>query len=347
MQINTQVMFSEGHAQFRPIPDWVRAMIKLGYQWSAGAGRARRVGLVSMPCDSPAFGLITLGLMMRDLGRAEATDIHLHHQRVVDYARRFLEQQRTKEEITESQKLSGILKLIPKDPSQKAVRYKVVGVTGGPDPSVKVRQLQAKSKLNGSELAEIVFSKHRTQRLSIEGAPVPDVRMDERAIEPASYQMLLTALPLEHTNLQQSYTGLCIAGRAEGERPTRAVLEQSVFEMQGAQYSLDEMLCVEGWTGEMASRTRYINTRGNHNELDIDNAPEIIVVDGLQAFTKVINNPKLQYTDVILVYHRTVDRDLLEELGSQIDNLQRYLSHIETQRIPEFPTSIHHSVLEG
>lgn len=347
MELNSQVMFSEGGSPQRNMPEWVQGMLRIGLDWPAGAGGPRRIGIVSMPCDSAAFGLIALGIMIRDLGRVEATDIHLHHQRVVDYARRYVAQQSSSEEIPNSQRLSGILKWVPKEPSKKPTKYQVVGLTGGPDYRVKVRQLQAKSKLNGSEPATVEFSIHKTQRLAIEGASIPEVRIADLGISSEGYQALVSGLHIEHSNLRQSYTGLCIAGRVEGERATRSILEQVAFHLNDGRHGVDELLQVEGWTDGVVGRVRFVNMRGVKEELRIDNAPDVIVVDGLKAFTRVITNPELRSSDVVMVYHRAVDRELLEELGSHLDNLQKYMTHNDKGELPVLPQPIHYSILEG
>lgn len=347
MNENAQVLFSECASLQRPIPNWVQGMLRIGLDWPSGPNRSRRIGVISMPCDSAAFGLIALGLMLRDLGRADATDIHLHHQRVISYARRYLAQKCSREEIPDSHRLTGILKLIPKDPSQKVARYEILGIVGGAEPGVKVRQLQARSRLNGSEPAEIVFTRHRTQRLSIEGSPIPDVRTEACRIDPEPFKALVPGLLVEEANLKQSYTGLCVAGRTEGERPTRAVLKQVAFDVHDQRFPVDELLHVAGWTVEKATRTQFLNTRGGVGELQVDSTPDVVVVDGLQAFTKVVHNPKLRYADIVMVYHRAVEREFLDELGSQIAVLQKYMLHIDRGASPLLPSAIHYSILEG
>jgi hypothetical protein len=344
---DTEVLFVEGDQFARPIPSWVRAMIELGLQWPSDSDRNRRISFVSMPCDSGAFGLISLGLMMRDLGRKQASDISLHHQRVVDYARRYLRQNAAGAAPPAGGQLSGILKLIPKDPDKKPVKYQIVGVTSGPQPIVRVRQHQAKSKLNGSELAETNVTVNISARLSIEGAPLPEVRMVDHEIDTTPYLAICPDLSIEPANLKQSYTGLAIVGRTQGERATRQVLGEQRFNMNEKSYSLDEILRVQQWSDVTATRAQFLSARGDLKQLVVGTAPEILVIDGLQAFLKVIAREEFRYSDVVVVYSRACDRALLEELTGQIEQLLNYYEVIDVSIPSLLPSTVFMTTLEG
>jgi hypothetical protein len=71
---------------------WVDFLIKLGFGWPSGTARARRISLVSMPCDSAGAGLVTLGAMIRDLGNSAANDSDGHYDALLRHARQFLDE---------------------------------------------------------------------------------------------------------------------------------------------------------------------------------------------------------------------------------------------------------------
>jgi hypothetical protein len=83
--------FSELKGEWQPIPYWVRFLVQMGYNWPRSGTRPRRIALVSMPCDSAGAGLIALGAMVHDLVDPQANDVDAHYDKLLQYARQFLE----------------------------------------------------------------------------------------------------------------------------------------------------------------------------------------------------------------------------------------------------------------
>ncbi len=79
--------FSEGQDSWRSIPEWVSFLIEFGFAWLTEPHSVRRVAVVSMPSDSAAAGLITLGAMRKCLELEDATDAGSHHARLTQLAR--------------------------------------------------------------------------------------------------------------------------------------------------------------------------------------------------------------------------------------------------------------------
>src|SRR5688500_2530714 len=86
------MLFSEGHQEWRGIPAWVHFLTQFGYGWPSGSSRPKRIALVSMPCDSAAAGLITLGALVRDLEHPidVQNDVGAHHERLLGFAQQYL-----------------------------------------------------------------------------------------------------------------------------------------------------------------------------------------------------------------------------------------------------------------
>jgi hypothetical protein len=83
--------FSEANQEWRTLPRWAEFLIRLGYDWPALESRPRRIALLSMPCDSAAAGLVTLGALIRDFGNPNANDAGTHFEALLRYARQYLE----------------------------------------------------------------------------------------------------------------------------------------------------------------------------------------------------------------------------------------------------------------
>jgi hypothetical protein len=77
-----RMQFSEANGAWQVIPRWADFLIRLGFEWPEGESETRRIGLISMPCDSAAAGLIALGAMRRRLELDDANDLTAHFQRI-------------------------------------------------------------------------------------------------------------------------------------------------------------------------------------------------------------------------------------------------------------------------
>jgi hypothetical protein len=61
------LLFSEAQAEWHAVPRWIEYLIHLGYVWPRDISERRRIALISMPCDSAAAGLVSLGALVREL----------------------------------------------------------------------------------------------------------------------------------------------------------------------------------------------------------------------------------------------------------------------------------------
>ena len=89
-KFSDMAIFSDSSEEFSQFPDWVNFLIKFGFRWPAGESKKRRIALVSMPCDSPAAGLISLGALIRDLKNPKANAFDGHVVSIRHYAEQYL-----------------------------------------------------------------------------------------------------------------------------------------------------------------------------------------------------------------------------------------------------------------
>jgi hypothetical protein len=79
--------FSEADTPWQPIPSWADYLIKCGFAWGDGRER-RRIGIISVPCESAGVGLVALGAIRYRLTLADANDALSHFERIERLAAR-------------------------------------------------------------------------------------------------------------------------------------------------------------------------------------------------------------------------------------------------------------------
>src|ERR1700694_3416217 len=76
------LLFSEADSPWQAIPRWANFLIRCGYACAGSDASSRRIGLISMPCESAAAAVVALGAMRRRLTLAQANDLTSHYQRL-------------------------------------------------------------------------------------------------------------------------------------------------------------------------------------------------------------------------------------------------------------------------
>ena len=87
----------------------MRYLIKCGYAWANGQGK-RRIGIISLPCESAGAGLVALGAIRYRLTLPEANDALSHFERIERLAAR-----RDGETCLRHQSMRGRFRLEPSD----------------------------------------------------------------------------------------------------------------------------------------------------------------------------------------------------------------------------------------
>jgi hypothetical protein len=322
--------FSDIPGEWQPIPSWVRFLINLGNGWPRSGPKPRRIALISMPCDSAAAGLIAVGAMVRDLADPRANDVDGHYDKLLLYARQFLEScescdMKCKPEIKHcghAKQATGKLRspLLPHQTFKISTRTNFEertlawtyrnGVIEWPTPQYAINW-------------------------HIEGEPPPEWNQPDGELSSNTYQALLDELTVLPENLKRSYSGLCFAGRAGGESVSRELCSSIRFNNGIAEYGLDELLTIHGWSKCNVSRIAFFNPRTE--KLDRSNAASnLVIADGDTSFLKVCDHAQFAASDIIGVIHRNVERDRLEAVGAKI--LPNQWMSADTDKLCELPT---------
>jgi len=333
---------SEIQGEWQPIPPWVRFLINLGYEWPRSGPRPRRIALISMPCDSAAAGLITLGAMVHDLADPQTNDVDGHYDKLLQYARQFLESCNPCD--------------MKCDPQMKQCGYTKQATGTLRSPLLPHRTFQVSTRTNFEErklawsyrngMIEWPTSKYAVN-WHIEDEPPPEWNQADGELSPDPYQRLFDGAIIFPENMRRSYSGLCFAGRAGGESVSRELCASTRFGNSAMEYGLDELLTIHGWSKTNLSRIAFFNPRTE--KLDRSNAASnLVIADGDASFLKVYDRPEFSSSDIIGVINRNVERDRLEAVGMKM--LPNQWLAVDTDMLcglPSVPKGISIAILKG
>ncbi len=313
------MFFSEANQEWQVVPQWARFLIRLGYQWPCADLGHRRIALISMPCDSAAAGLVTLGALIRDLGNSTANDVDGHYDALLRYAHQYLECCRVCTMRCQpgfrgcgyTAEATGFVR----DTGKK--RYQIVKISERKDREAAIVCLRQTVK-------KWVF-RHSATQWHIDGDTPPKLfGNDQKGVPIGTYDQIIPDARIIQENLGRSFSGLCLAGRVAGETASREAYGSIRFQFEEGEYGLSDLLTVHEWLpSNTVSRLTYFNARTG--ELDRrSSAPALVVADGDASFLKILNQPEFQRSDVTGVIHRTVEHDRLENVGNRMLSLRQW-----------------------
>lgn len=320
----SDVQFSESKSPWQPLPHWVRFFIDFGFNWPREAIGPPRIALVSMPCDSAVCGLITLGAVIRDLGRQDANETEGNYDALLRYAQQYLECCRHCD-------------LDPCDPSIRRCGYtaRATGRLRSPLQPRKTVVISDRTDFQNKRIAWHYRSGRNAAGIywpdpqhavnwHVDGDPAHRILGGEGLLPGEPYKALVEGAAIHDPNLRASYSGLCLAGRAAGSRVTRDMCSALRFRTSSGVHTLNGLLTVHGWSEASLSRVSFFNS--HTSKLDRYSAsPVLVIADGDSAFLKCLARREFQKSTVIGVIHRTLERDKLEAVGNKmIDQRQWY-----------------------
>jgi hypothetical protein len=307
------VMFSEGDGHWSAVPSWAGWFLRFGYFWSVESGK-RRICVLSTPCDSPAAGLIALGLMRRRLEEPDARDLALHLSRLRDLYVRARER-------TILRRVNNRKRFcFSKADADGTLWAHIVG-----DTSQRFRIVE-----------EFAFDWH------VDGEPpVQITRGAPMTPTPILHSLFYYAGPVLPENLARTDSAICLAGRAAGESQTQEALFAVQFQQDGETSSLGSLLTIHGWHDGRVSRMAFYNTRTR--ELDrAGRLPLVVCADGVASCARVLADTHFAGSDLIAAVPRTSDPEQIEAVAQQLASLSQWYTP-EDSTIPgvgDAPSSV-------
>jgi len=306
------MLFVEGNRDWETIPAWVRFLISVGHSWQQDLS-IRRLGLISLPSDSAAAGLVTLGALLRDLENPHANDIAGHYDALARHAQQYLTSCRDCEyRCNPDIKKCGYIAEARGRVRSVNSRNRVYVVSDRTD--IEQRQLAFAFR----DLIEFPKRQFATDWY-LDNEPPVVLATSEGELCCDRYCGFFPEQNIFADNLRKTYSGLCLVGRATGERSTRDSLGRVRFRREGSDFRLDDLLTVNGWSDAAVSRVSFFNVRTEKFDRRSEN-PALVVADGHLSFLKAAGRSEFQQSDILGVFSRTLERDALETLGNKIQS---------------------------
>jgi hypothetical protein len=319
--------FSEANEPWQAPPRWAAYLINSGFVWAEARPR-RRIGIISMPCDSAGAGLVTLGAIRYRLGLADANDALSHFERIEKLAAR-----RDSAVYLRHRSMRGRFRLDGKaDRGWVWARQEQSGPGRG-----SAQSGPARVTIHVGNASEWRLEREAPAE-TIEGAGIPLGHFYQALVDGAD--------PLLELNLRRSDSAICLAGRVTGESVSRGSFSAVRFRCESQIADLATLLTVHGWLPDTVSRVAFFNSRTQ--QLDRNSGfTSLVVADGDSAFLRAIDAPEFRESDVVGVIHRAVERDRLELIGTKLTDMsQWYVSDQEMLDRTSAPAGITASVLQ-
>jgi hypothetical protein len=305
--------FTEAQTSWRSIPIWASFLIEFGYVWLDLSRKTRMIAVVSMPSDSAAAGLVTLGVMRKYLELDDANDTRSHYEKLLALSRK---------------PTDGL--------TLRCISRKGIFIFDGIDQYgfLWVKKLRSSSK----ERFVILPSSALNWRVSGE-APVNLIN-GQKVPNSKFYSLLVkNGGSIIASNLSASHSKVCLAGRGVGETATKSLMINICFRISGAKTDLSQLLTVQSWLPNTISRVLFYNSRTEQFDRHAG-MPQVVIADGDTSFLKVIDAAEFCNSDVIGIVHRTMERDRLEAIGTKLESLRQWYDHAVVCGLPQSPRGV-------
>lgn len=298
-------MFKEPEGEWHEnAPAWVEALMRFGHDLAVPSDQRHRFFLISMPCDSPAAGLVALGAMRRFLSLKQ------------DGVREWLASGRDSN-------------LVYRDG-----RYRFVG--DADDGKVVLEEIVRKDYRRSLARPRTPMTITTDIRnLRFEDDVFFEVSPDDQLPNTSIYEGLVDGAPvIRGENLRQSDFGICLAGRRRGLRITRELMEKTFFCDGHSPTSLAALLSLVDGSLDVVSRTTLFNTRTGRMDRYCPR-PKIVVADGIDAFLTVLGEKQKKqinqfYSSVVVgIVDLTAKREKLELLRDKVSNLLQWYEVVD------------------
>ncbi len=290
------MQFSEENEKYHDIPEWAEFLIMFGAWWPQTQYNKRRIAIISMPCDSAAAGLVTLGAMIRFLEQPEANDFSQHLHRIRNERSRIL--------------------IYRKYPNWT---FRYDGRDGGYDMIMQIKK--SGNNCSRPPLRTIFHFKD----VCFQGEPfIEDIIGHELPYGTIYNALVCNKVDILKDNMRKTDSSVCLAGRNMGETKTRDVLSTIQFSNGIITASLDQLLSVHNWAREKISRVSFYNTRTRKKDRPTA-PPRLVVTDGDSAFLTVLDDRNLfSKSDIIATIDRTLERDKLEAITKKLQDMSQW-----------------------
>lgn len=304
------------------VPAWAATALSLGYRWNPGCGNARRIGMLSMPCESEAAGLIALGALRSDLERTTANHVDMHfdfllrtcHERIAGKVRCGTYSEESPWDVRSSVDDS---------------RWRFVAYNGELDAIVLEKatyrpfvKRNGKSIPNPHGVCSCFIMRGNAIRWQLRDCPLPQLPHNGKGLEYSEYRDLPGCVgPIVEANLRQSYDGLVLVGQgAARDSSYMQKLYATGFATADRRLSLGDLLTLHHTEQQYIRRLRFLNERVIQD--DEIHAARLVVADGISAL--LCAEKLFPSSDIIGVCNRDASAEWILQLREWLNNISRY-----------------------
>ena len=321
--------------------EWATDLIRLGESWfHRKTGTSRQMAFISMPCDSPAAGLVALGAVIGDLRDESATDLALHQDSLFKKAEQYLKFCRDCDLEECRPDIKGCGYLAKTEGELRSIKEPRTRFYFSDRTNFEIPELIVESKGSGNHgvitrfLVTAGLQSKIEEWYSVDGHPC--------VIPPTSEPIDIAVLkelsdpalgPINTENARSSYSGLCLALRPMGAASTKRIFSEIVFDTNCGQRCLLDLLPVGRWkNGPGISRLSVFNERAT-KDFDSSLDPRLVIADGTESCIRTLRNRRFQHADFIGIVNRTDDHDRLQEIFEEMEFHSRGFKVVENSPV--------------
>lgn len=319
--------YFEADTFYDAVPAWAATALSLGYRWNLTDSTSRRIGLLSMPCDSEAAGLITLGALRRDLEHASANHMDTHFDLLL---RSCHERTRARIHSEASKEEAGWdVRHVVDDTCWRFVDYHneldaIVLEDARHRPLIKRK---GKSIPNQNGACSRYLLRSHAAEWQLRDFPLPQMAPGEKGLEMSDYIDLPGCTgPIAEANLSRSYEGLVLVGSgAARDSSYMQKFYTTGFAIADRKLPLGNLLTLHHNERKYIQRMRFLNTHSQHNKAVYP--AKLVVADGIQA---LLSAEKLfSDSDIIGVCNRDAPVEAILQLKDFLNDKVRYYSDLD------------------
>lgn len=321
------MQYFEAHTVHDAVPTWAAAALGLGYRWRLSVSSARRIGLLSMPCDSEAAGIIALGALRRDLERTTSNHVDTHFDLLSRACRERVAVHMHRE--NSSEELSWDVRNTVDD-----TRWRFVAYDGDLDIIVleiathrPVIKRKGKSIPNPNGACSRYIMRDNAIGWQLRNCPLPQLPPDGKALEPSAYSSLPGCVgPILEANLRRSYDGLVLVGQGAARDSTyMQKFYTAGFASADHRLPLGDLLTLHHSERKYIRRLRFLNERALQDEAV--HAAWLVVADGISAL--LCAEKLFPTSDIIGVCNRDASVEAIIQLKDWLNDISRYYTDMD------------------
>ncbi len=316
------MQYFEADKLYGVAPAWVVAVLGLGYRWRLGAIKARRIGLLSMPFESEAAGLIALGALRSDLELTTANHVGTHFDLLLRMCCERIAPYRRHEDSSEEN--AWDVRKVSDDTRWRFVTYDaevdaIVLELAKHRPVVK---LKGKKVPNPHGACRSYIMRSNALEWQLRDGPLPQLPQDGKALELSAYRDLPGCVGhIQEENLRRSYDGLVLVGQGAARESTyMQKFYGAGFASADRRLPLGDLLTLHHTERKYIRRLRFLNERVNYE--GAVHAASLVVADGISAL--LCAEKLFPSSDIIGVCNRDASMESILQLKDRLNDIIRY-----------------------